>query len=257
VLFFFYLRKKCANSPLSVAKNKLDTSLPQTTTEYFLPSVFPIVTTLKYSVRDEHWAVKRERPWQHVIVGWFKFITATRVRSKQQQSKKLRYINNSGIYSRISISLSVAKISQWSVLLLCWAEIHLSNSVYSWSDSLCCNFGGSSLVKGLFSFVFCICLWKALVALSQCLLALTSVKETHSLNRNMWNVCLQVISVWYSLKVNFSDRKYKAWNIAGSDFRRKDSMPQLSLGFICRPQHARILQILRSFAVFLTDTHSA
>jgi hypothetical protein len=144
------------------------------------------------------------------------------------------------------------------VLLLCWVEIHLSNSVYSWSDSLCCNYGGSSLVKGLFSFVLCICLWKALlVALSQCLLTLTSVKETRSLNRNMWNVCVQVISVWYSLKVNFSDRKYRAWNTTGQDFRRKDSMPQPSLGFTRRPQHARILQILRSIAVFLTDTHSA
>jgi hypothetical protein len=45
---------------------------------------------------------------------------------------KLRYIEEeSSIHFCIRVILSVAKISQWSGLLLYWSKIRLSNSVYT------------------------------------------------------------------------------------------------------------------------------
>jgi hypothetical protein len=97
---------------------------------------------------------------------------------------------------------------------------------------------------------------KILIVLFKCLLALTSVKK-HFLKWNMSSLRIQEVSVWYAPKVNFNGSKYKAWTTATQDSSRKASVPQLSLRFVCRPDHARILQTLRSFTiVFLNDTNS-
>jgi hypothetical protein len=64
----------------------------------------------------------------HVNVGWFKFMTASMFVQSNNKRKNC-YIKQSGIHFHTRISLSAAKISQWSGLLLYWLKIHLSNLV--------------------------------------------------------------------------------------------------------------------------------
>jgi hypothetical protein len=110
--------------------------------------------------------------------------------------------------------------------------------------------GNNSLMKELLSFMLWICLWEPLlVVLLQCCEKKCKMKHVKSF--------VHVVSVWYALKTNFNDSKYKVWTTCGQNFIRKESIIQLWLWFICRPYRLRISRTLSSFIiVFLNDAHS-
>jgi hypothetical protein len=141
ILWNYILWKLC-NFPI-VGSRKQDRRLvhltpPPPTT--FFPS-FPLQnhwSTQSWALDNTSsvrwWNTGETQTSTYVIVGWFLFIQSS-------NKEKLCYImcNNKAAFTFISVH----KIIQWSGLLLYWEKIHLSNSVYRWYGSVCCNFSVS------------------------------------------------------------------------------------------------------------------
>jgi hypothetical protein len=76
-------------------------------------------------------------------------------------------------------------------------------------------------------------------------------------SHKMRELYVLAVSVWFGVKVNYNDRKYKAWTAAGQDFIRKTSIPQLSLKFVARliVQELKHAEVVHYFV--LNGVHSA